>query len=181
MNTHTHTNIYTHTHTHIPASTYCTWNLSFQMASHDPYLLLVMLLCRLLPRYIWVGLCGQQNMAEMMVYEFWGQVIKLWWLLPCPLSLVTHSRGSCVARTLKRPYGKAYVARNWGLLPTASTKLPGGWVSHVESLSSSARQTNTALTDILTTISWETHGKEAGVTGTERRRREGTNWRRRQG
>lgn len=76
------------------------------------------------------------------------------------LSWITISGGSScrVMKTLMQPCGKIHMARKWSLLPTASIDLPGTWISHLNSKSSSLQMIATPA-DIFTTSSWETLSK----------------------
>lgn len=65
-----------------------------------------------------------KNMAEVILYDFWGQVIKRTASTWLSLGLLTLEEAChLVVKILKQSYEE----RNWGLLPTASL-----WVSHLE-------------------------------------------------
>lgn len=104
--------------------------------------------------WVWAGLkwllLNGQNMAEVIVYDFWDSkacsflLILFWiacsgegWLLFC--------------RRLQQLYGEAHRVRPWGFLPVVMW----GHLEHILQLQSSLQMT-TAPPDILTTILWDT-------------------------
>ena len=90
--------------------------------------------CSFLPHWtgqIWVN----NDMAEMIEYDFWGWVIKKNTVTLILVSLNSHSRGSPPPcwKDIQVAHGKSHLESTIGILPTANTNLSGMWVSHCPS------------------------------------------------
>lgn len=111
--------------------------------------------CSFLPHWtgqIWVN----NDMAEMIEYDFWGWVIKKNTVTLILVSLNSHSRGSPPPcwKDIQVAHGKSHLESTIGILPTANTNLSGMWVSHCPSrLCSPGKPSDDCMTAILANIS----------------------------
>ena len=152
----TNLHIYTNTHNpvHNPACIHCTWYPS----SKDP-------------TSYYLGHCAfffHDVLGLVCVANSMWQNDSMWLLRlgyksivasACSLFLgsLLEEGNCCVVKILKQADEEADMARKWGLLPTASTKLPAGeWAPLRGDQAQSGLQVNIAPADILTILSWET-------------------------
>lgn len=90
------------------------------------------------PLPVWAGFSGSYLMNRL--WQKWGVWFRRLGHKRCcgfHLGSLTLRRASChVVTTLKHPHGEIHMVKNWGLLPRASTNLPGvqmnylGWRSN---------------------------------------------------